>query len=105
MKTILFELTEGWTAQLLVQLLLNSATFDATGMLVEAVLRDRHGNRVTVPCIWQTEATSLVAIDPVAATFTEAKSPYTIRFKVTDVASEVAFFPPGDSAQISVYTA
>ncbi len=100
----LFEITEGWTADLTAQLLDDGESFNAAGMAVEAVLKDNTRTAVTIACDWLDSAHSTVLLKPGQDTFQAVKGPYTIRFQVTSGASpdEVLYYPPAEAAQISV---
>lgn len=51
---------------------------------------------------WLVAASGTVYYDPDAADFVASKSPYDVRFQVTDGAGKVAFFPSADADQILV---
>jgi hypothetical protein len=103
--TSLVDITEGWTSALDFQLLLNGAAFDATGMTLASVVRDREGKLVTVSTAWGTQATSLARLSPVVTDFVAAQGPYSLRFRVTDGAGKIAYFPQGDASRIGVFVA
>jgi hypothetical protein len=99
----LFEIAEGWTEPLDVQLLLSGAAFDATGMTVTATVRDRNGAVVNVACAWVMQTSAIARLSPVSTDFVAANGPYTVRFKVVDGSGKVTFFPPTTASSVNVY--
>ncbi len=103
MSAPLFGITESWTEPLIVQLLIDGAAFDATGMTITSVVRDRHQQLVTVTTAWSTAATSQASLSPGADTFEADHGPYTLKYRVVDGAGKVAYFPPTEPARIDVW--
>lgn len=89
---------EGWTTPIDYQLEKNGAAFNATGMAVELILRDRAGAEVTEggTTVWSDAANSIARYSPSATDLTFARSPMRVHWKVTDGAGKVAFFPKGE---------
>jgi len=90
---------EGWTRRIDYDLKKGTtpAVFNATGMTVETILRDRDGNEVTEggATAWVDAANSRVGFTPLATDLTAARSPMRVRWKVTS-GSAIEFFPKGD---------
>ena len=88
---------EGWTETIVDSLKTDNATQDLTGMQVVLVLYDKDAN--LIPYGGQSgveEAlTGKVFFTPAVGDLLASKSPYGARWKVTDVAGEVAFWPTG----------
>lgn len=89
---------EGWTTPIDYQLKKNGAPFNAAGMTVELILRDK--NKVEIAegglTAWSDETQSIVRYTPSATDLTVARSPMRVHWKVTDGAGKVAFFPKGE---------
>lgn len=103
--------TEGQTIPYDVQLTLKLvgsltfAAFDATGMTVTSILRDKNGTLVSVATSWFSQTTSIARLDPVAGTFVFARRPYFLKFRIVDGTGDVSFYPQDDYALIPVYAA
>lgn len=71
------------------------AAFDATGMTLALILRDRDGVIVTHAgtVAWIAAATSQAGYTPASGDLTVERSPLTARWKVTDGGGAVAYFP------------
>lgn len=84
----------GWTDPIDYALEKDGASFDATGMTIDLVLRDRQGTELEVAgsVVFTDAATSQARFTPGAADFTVERSPLRARFKVTSGA-QVAYFP------------
>ncbi len=103
---VIHEIVEGWTGRLTFQLQTNGANLDGTGLTVSAL--DIVGNDNTVVDTtsdfgWETQASGTVYYDPDASDFVAAKSPYKVRYQVTDGGGKVVWFPNGKADQITVY--
>ncbi len=103
MSAPLFGITAAWTEPLIAQLLIDDAAFDATGMTITSVVRDRHQALVTVATAWSTAASSQASLSPTALTFDADHGPYTLKYRVVDGAGKVAYFPPTEPARIDVW--
>ncbi len=101
----LFDITEGWTSPLDTQLQLDGAAFDASGMSVASEIHGRDGVAVVVTTTWQIQATSVARLALTAGQLTVSKTPYTVKFKVTDGSGKIAYFPSGDPMFINVFPA
>lgn len=94
--TPLMEIVEGWTAALPFTLDADDVPIDLTGMTVQIVLRDNRGNTIkdTSSGITVTGTTSgQLEYAPSSVDFLAAKSPYRVRFRVTDALSKRAYWP------------
>ena len=98
------DLVEGWTAPLDYQLTTKDPVtgvetpFDLSGLSVPVT--EAHDSTGTVIALSGTttvvdEAQGKVRFTPAAGDLTKAKSPYFVRFKVTDAGGKDAFFPSG----------
>jgi hypothetical protein len=102
-----FELVEGWTGPLDFVLKADGVVVDLTGMTVDLLLTGKDGSAidttadVTVP----TPASGLVRYSPDAADVLLSKTPLKARWKVTDGAGKVVFFPNGMPDIWQVYKA
>ena len=89
------QLVEGWTDPIIQQLLNDGAAVNLTGCTVELLLYDCnnhvivHGGSATV----LDAATGKVKFEAAASDFVASKSPLKVRWKVTDNADEVSYFP------------
>jgi hypothetical protein len=97
--------TEGWTTPIEYQLKKNGAAFNATGMTVETILTDKDKVEITEvgSTAWSDAANSIVKYSPAASDLTAARSPMGIRWKVTDGAGKIAFFPQGEPEELVVH--
>lgn len=91
------DLVEGWTERILYALGADGATQDLTGMTAELELYTRSGAPITLGgtsgVLGGSETQGKVYFDPGANDLVNANSPYSVRWKVTDGAGKVAFFP------------
>jgi hypothetical protein len=101
MSEPLFEIVEGTTEPQDAQLKLGGLPFNAAGSAIDSIVKDKDGAAVTVPTSWLDATVSKVRLSPTGATFAAAKSPYTIRYKIT-APSGVDFFPPTGADIIKV---
>ena len=97
------DLTEGVTATVPVQLKFETvaeseifASFNAAGMTLTLILKDKNGAAVDVSgkVAWTVEATSEAAFSPTASDLVASKSPYTAHWQVT-AGGKISFFPNG----------
>lgn len=99
------EYTEGWTAPIEYWLQHDGVSFNATGMTPSIVLKDRDGNAVVVSGTveWADALTSKIRFNPANTDFIASKSPYKLRWKVTDGSGKVAYYPQGNPILIQIY--
>lgn len=91
---------EGWTERIRYQLTRNSPAvdMDLTGMTVDLVGNDR----ANLPLVFagtigsDDPANGIVYLDPALTDLLAAKSPYRVRWKVTDSFGKIAYFPRED---------
>lgn len=104
-------IVEGWTGKLTFTLTTTSVTTGVTSAFVgtgftlsDLIITGKDGTEVdtTGDFGWLVAASGTVYYDPDAADFVAAKSPYTVRFKVTDGAGKVVYFPSADADEILV---
>jgi hypothetical protein len=91
------EVIEAWTGDLDFQLKNDNVAVNLTGTTVVLILQDNNGAAVTLAGTTSTFDAVLgkVRLSPNAADLVAAKSPYNARWKVTDGAGKVVFFPSG----------
>jgi hypothetical protein len=102
------EVVEGWTGRLAWQLTLNGAAVDADAAdltLSELFLTGRDGTVVATDGDfgWLVAADGTVYYLADADDFVANKSPYRIRWKVTDADGKVVFFPNAEPDEIVVH--
>lgn len=93
-----FGIQEGVTADLNYQLLNDGSAYDLTGKTVTLQLKNQRGMTVdpgTVSLVTANEGK--IKLAPTDGAFREADAPYHGRFKVTDGASKVDFWPNGNA--------
>ena len=111
--TAITEVVEGWTSPL--EFTLKQATssstgydpIDLTGMTVAIVLKDGRGRTVasSTSGVSVTSSTGgVVQYAPQATDFSAARSPYRVRFKLTDGGGLIVYHPNTDEALITVNT-
>jgi hypothetical protein len=92
------EIVEGWTEALDWQLLADDAAVNLSGVTAVAlIVHDKDAALVTLAgtaSVLQA-STGKVRYPPVAADFTAARAPYSVRWKVTDASGKIAYFPNG----------
>lgn len=95
---------EGWTAPLDWVLKTNGMPQDVRDMTVEAVIKTAGGVRIsTTDDVVVTLSTGgLVRLNADQVDFRAYRSPYTLRFLVTDVGGKIAYFPSGEPITIRV---
>lgn len=76
----------------------DGAAFNLTGLTVELVLKDKNGSAVdmTGDVSVPTPAAGLVRVTPDSTDLTLARSGMFARFKVTDGAGGIGYFPRGE---------
>lgn len=105
----LLDVVEGWTQELgPFTLLVNGVAVDLTGMTVLLLLFDNVGNPIAYTGTTRVDATPTtgrVYYTPAASDLSAARGPIDVRWKVTDGAGTVVFFPNAAADQIFVYKA
>lgn len=98
-------LVEGWTGPLDFALKANGAAQDLTGATVVLILSKRDGVAVDTAADVSIidAAAGTVRYAPDATDLTYADNPYRARFKVTDGAGKITFFPSGEADKWTVY--
>lgn len=105
----LFEVVEGWTQELgPITLKMDGVALDLTGLTVVLALRGNDDQVITIAGSTRVASNQVtekghVYYTPAAADLTRAKSPINIRWKVTDGAGTIVFFPNAAADQIVVY--
>ena len=91
------DFVQGWTSRIKYTVYTDGAVQDLTAMSVQLVAYDRTDSPVSfVGTVGiATPASGLVYFDPSDTDLLKSKSPYSIRWKVTDSNGRVAFFPSG----------
>lgn len=103
---LLVEIVEGWTSRLAFQLLEDGAPMDGTGITVSAldiVATDGTVVDTAGDFGWILASAGTVYYDPDASDFVAAKSPYSVRYQLTDGNGKKAWHPSGKADQIRVY--
>jgi hypothetical protein len=100
------EYTEGHTAPIEYDLRHDNASYDATGMTPSLVLKDKDGAEITITGTveWATAATSRIRFNPAATDLVASKSPYTLRWKVTDLSGKIAYYPQGQAITLKIFS-
>lgn len=102
---LLTEIVEGWTGRLTFQLNEDGAAMDGTGITVSAldiVASDGTVVTTTGDYGWLTQASGTVYYDPDSADFVAAKSPYRVRYQLTDGSGKIVWHPDGQPDTIRV---
>lgn len=102
----LTEIVEGWTARLSFQLKDDDVAISGTGLTVSAldiVGSDGVAVDTTGDYGWLVQASGTVYYDPDSADFVASKSPYRVRYQLTDGSSKVAWYPNGAADTIIVH--
>ena len=95
------DLIEGQTAPIKTRLLANGEGLDITGLADPEIVACRlDGTTITLAgTITVVEAgTGKIQFDPNAADLLEVNSPMKVRYKVTDGAGDIAYFPGNEEA-------
>lgn len=103
---LITEVVEGWTGRLTFQLEKNGANLVGTGLTVTALDLVACDNTVIDTAGdfgWDDEAGGIAYYDPDASDFQAAKSPYRVRYQVTDGGGKVVWFPNGKPDEIRVH--
>lgn len=102
---LLTSIVEGWTDAVPFTLRADDVAVNLTGLTVVGVFHDNRGAALdTTGKISVTGTTAgLVAWAPAAGDALQAKSPYRIRFKVSDIAGAIVYFPNVDPDTITVH--
>jgi hypothetical protein len=97
----MLDLVEGWTEPLNYTLKADGAAVNLTGMTVVLMLYDNRYNVVTQTGVVSVPSatTGQVRYSPGVGELLSSRSPYNLRWKVTDTASKITFFPIGDMEQ------
>jgi hypothetical protein len=102
----LTEVVEGWTGRLTFQLYDDGAALNGTGLTVTALdLVGNDGVAVTTTADfgWLVQASGTVYYDPDAADLTAARSPYKVRYQITDGSGAIVWYPNGAPDTIAVH--
>ncbi len=105
MPTPLTEIVEGWTGALPFTLNADGVAVDLTGLTVQIVLKDCNNTVVqdsTANLTVSSSGTGYVSFSPSSSQFLAAKTPYKIRFRVTDALTKQVYFPNVDEDLIVV---
>ena len=104
--SVLTEVVEGWSDGLPFTLYADGVAVDLTGLTVKGVVHDRYGTDVdTTGKVSVTGTTSgQVTWTPATGDLLARKSPYRVRFKVTDMSSEAVYFANGAGDLLVVYS-
>ena len=97
-------LVQGWTEPLTAQLLDDGAVQPLTGASVVFLLYDKNGAAVSLggTATIADAATGQVQYAPAAGDFVAASTPHKARWKITDGAGKISFFPSGAAEVINV---
>lgn len=93
---------EGWTERIKYQLSADGAVLNLTGLSVALVGKDNLGidagfaGAVGI----DTPAAGTVFFDPAPSDLVASRSPFRLRWQVTDGAGKIAYFPRADGAMI-----
>lgn len=100
-------LVEGWTERIIYQLFADGVAHSLAGGAVVLQLRTRTGAAVTFAGTADIldAATGKVYFDPASTDLVAANSPYLVRWKFTDSASKVSFFPNAENYEYWVVAA
>lgn len=106
MITALVEVVEGWTDALPFVLKADAVAVDLTGLTVSCFLKDTHGtvirNSTVGVTVTDTTAGAISYTPQSTSEFVASRTPYKIRFQVTSVTTEIAYFPNIDEDVIKV---
>lgn len=96
---------QGWTERIKYALARDGVALDLTGLSVALVGQDKNGNAIafTGSVGIDTALTGLVYFDPAVTDLVMANAPYHVRWKVTDGAGKIAYFPRADALRWDVY--
>lgn len=103
---VLTNIVEGWTGRLEFTLKADGTAINGTGLtLSDCLVTGKDGTEVTTTGDfgWLVQASGTVYLDADAADFAASKSPYKVRFKVTDGTGKVVYFPNAAADTITVH--
>jgi hypothetical protein len=103
---ILTAIVEGWTGRLEFTLNTDGTAINGTGLTLSDCLvtaKDGTALDTTGDFGWLVQASGTVYLDADALDFLAAKSPYKVRFKVTDGLGKVVYFPNAAADTITVH--
>ena len=102
---LLTSIVEGWTDAIPFALKADGLEVNLTGLTVVGVFHDNRGASLsTTDKITVTSSTAgAVSWTPAAGDALAAKSPYRIRFQVSDITGAKVFFPNADPDTITVH--
>lgn len=104
--SVLVTVVEGWTGALPFELQTDGSAFDYTGLTVQIVLKDCHGQTVvdTSSGLSSTGGTTggQIAYAPSSGDFSASRTPYRVRFRVTDAQGKLVYFPNSSADLIEV---
>lgn len=92
-------LVEGWTERIVETLTTDGAAQNLSGVTVTLMLYDNTDTQIAYggTAGIDTAADGKVYFDPAAGDLLASKSPYSVRWKVTDGSGKVAYWPAGQS--------
>ena len=106
MAEVLTEIVEGWTGALPFTLDADGAPIDLTGLTVQIVLRDCHGTLLldssSGVAVTSNTGGAVTYTAHSTGTFVRTKTPYLVRFRVTD-GSAIVYFPNSEEDLIRVH--
>ncbi len=102
---VLTEVVEGWSGTLPVICKADAVAVDLSGLTVSAVVKDRRSVAVATSSNFSVTGTTAgqVTWSPSSSDLTRARSPYSIRVKVVDVAGDIVYFPNGAADTVVVH--
>jgi hypothetical protein len=104
MPKVKVEIVEGWEGPLEFQLLSDGSAQNLTSVTVtgRAYDRDRSLVNLTGDVAVSSATGGIVALSPDSGDFYASGSPYELRFKATDGAGGVVFYPSGEAITLIV---
>ncbi len=92
-------LVEGWTERIVETLTTDGVAQNLTGLTVTMLLYDNTDTKITYGGTSGivSAAAGTVYFDPASTDLLASKSPYSVRWKVTDGSGKVAYWPAGQS--------
>lgn len=89
------EFVEGWTERINYTIYADGTAVNLDTMSATLLLYDKRGNQVSYAGTSgiETAASGLLYFDPSANDLLYSKSPYKVRWKVTDNSGQIAYFP------------
>jgi hypothetical protein len=104
--SVLTSIVEGWTGRLTFTLKADGTALNGTGLtLSDCLLTGKDGTQVstTGDFGWVVQASGTVYLDADAADFEASKSPYQVRFKLTDGDGKIVYFPNAEADYLIVH--